>query len=116
MNLTPPTKESDVPKMKHGVGNIGRYMLKCVNLRKYASQDTLEWILTTYIYKNEEKKFGCIHCKLKLLAALSLSTWKKNIKTNKQGKDYSVFVLWHTPVVEVVLQCPETFNICMKLY
>ena len=86
MNLTPPTKDSDVPKMKHGVGNIGRYILKCVNLRKYASQDTLEWILTTYIYKNEKKKFGCIHCRLKLLAALSLSTWKKKHK-NKQTRE-----------------------------
>ena len=94
MNLTPPTKDNDVPKMKHGVGNIGRYMLKCVNLRKDASQDTLEWILTTYIYKNDKKKLGYIHFKLKLLAALSLSAWKKKKKKPKKQTNKSKMILY----------------------
>ena len=27
MKLTPPAKDNDLPKMKHGLGNTGRYML-----------------------------------------------------------------------------------------
>ena len=32
MNLTPPVKDNDLPKMKHGVGNTDRYMptLNCI--------------------------------------------------------------------------------------
>ena len=37
VSLTP-TKDNDLPKMKHGFGNTGRYMLKCMNLRKDAKR------------------------------------------------------------------------------
>ena len=34
VNSTPSAKDNDLPKMKHGVGNTGRYMLKCTKLSK----------------------------------------------------------------------------------
>ena len=38
VNKTPSAKDNDLPKMKHGVGNTGRYMLKCTNLSKDATR------------------------------------------------------------------------------
>ena len=38
VNKTPSAKNNDLPKMKHGVGNTGRYMLKCTNLSKDATR------------------------------------------------------------------------------
>ena len=40
VNYTPSAKDNDLPKMKHGVGNTGRYMLKCTNLLKDATMDS----------------------------------------------------------------------------
>ena len=51
-------------------------------------QDTLEWIMTTYVIKNEKKKrIWYIYCKLKLLAALSfVCLKKKNNNNNNKSK------------------------------
>ena len=40
VNYTPSAKDNDLPKMKHIVGNTGRYMLKCTNLLKDATMDS----------------------------------------------------------------------------
>ena len=38
VNYTPSAKDNDLPKMKHGVGNTGRYMLKCMSLSEDATR------------------------------------------------------------------------------
>ena len=38
VSKSPSAKDNDLPKMKHGVGNTGRYMLKCTNLSKDATR------------------------------------------------------------------------------
>ena len=42
--------------------------------------------------------------------------WPPTFIKMKAKRKIIIMVVWHTPVVEVVLQCPETFNICMKMY